>query len=88
MINITDSKVKQSLYSETSEHVRLLWCEHFDKELVNKGIEEQTRRLITSEFGKICRKCFAIFEQCPSSWTLQDRVLNQAQAAVGVCLVF
>ena len=45
-----DSKVKQSLYSE-SEYVRPLWYELFDKELVNKVIEAQARRLITSEYG-------------------------------------
>ena len=40
--------------SEVSEHAMPLWCEHFDKELVSKGIEVQTWWLITSESGKIC----------------------------------
>ena len=62
--DITDSRVKRSLYSDASEHVRPLWCELFDKELVSKGIELQAQRLITSESGKMCRKCFAMFERC------------------------
>ena len=47
--DITDSRVKRSLYSDESECVRPLWCKIFDKELVRKGIEEQAQRLITSE---------------------------------------
>ena len=47
--DITDSRVKRSLYSDASEHVRPLWCKIFDKELVSKGIEVQAQRLITSE---------------------------------------
>ena len=77
----------KELPTPLSEHVRLLWCEHFDKELVSKGIEEQAQRLITSESGKICRKCFAIFEQCPALGLYKIEFLNQAPAAVGACLV-
>ena len=47
--DITDLRVKRSSYSDASEHVRPLWCETFEKELVIKGIEVQAQRLITSE---------------------------------------
>ena len=56
--DITDSRVKRSLYSNTSEHVRPLWCEIFDKEIVSKGIEVQAQRLVTSklsdDYSRIC----------------------------------
>ena len=37
--NITNSKVKPSLYSDASKHVRPLWLEIIDKEMANKGLE-------------------------------------------------
>ena len=37
--DITNSKVKPSLYSDASKHVRPLWLEISDKELANKGLE-------------------------------------------------
>ena len=48
--DITDSRVKRSLYSDASEHVigRYAWCK-IDKELVRKGIEVRAQRLITSK---------------------------------------
>ena len=56
--DITDSRVKRSLYSDVSEHVRPLWCEIFDKELVSKGMEVQAQWIITSEwsddYSRIC----------------------------------
>ena len=45
--DITDLRVKRSSYSDAPEHVRPLWCEIFEKELVIKGIEVQAQRLIT-----------------------------------------
>ena len=44
--DITNSKVKRSLYSNASKHVRPLWFEIYDKELASKGLEAQARRLI------------------------------------------
>ena len=35
--DITNSKVKRSLYSDASKHVRPLWFEIFDKELQTLG---------------------------------------------------
>ena len=61
--DLMNSRVKRSLYSEGSEYVRLLWYELFNKVLVSKGIKVQAWRLITNESGKLCRKCFAIFER-------------------------
>ena len=37
--DITNSKVKRSLYSDASKHVRPLWFEIFDTELAGKGLE-------------------------------------------------
>ena len=37
--DITNSKVKRSLYSDASKYVRPLWFEIFDKELAGKGLE-------------------------------------------------
>ena len=39
--DITDSRVKRTLYSEVSEYIRPLLYELFDKELVSKEIERQ-----------------------------------------------
>ena len=45
--DVTNSKLKRSLYSDASKHV---WpFEIFDKELASKGLEAQARRLITSD---------------------------------------
>ena len=35
--DITNTKGKQSLSSETSQHVEQLWCQLFDEELRCKG---------------------------------------------------
>ena len=59
---ITDSRMKRSLYSDASEHVRPLWCKIFDKELVRKGIEVQAQRLITSESGIMTTVEFVVFK--------------------------
>ena len=64
--DITDSRVKRSLYSDASEHVRPLWCKIFDKELVRKGIEVQAQPLITSESNDDHSRirCLKTYQKC------------------------
>ena len=62
--DILDSRVKRSLYTDASKHVKPLWCKLFDEELENRGMEAQAQGLITSSSGKMCRRCFTVFERC------------------------
>ena len=62
--DILNSRVKRSLYTDAPQHVKPLWCKLFNEELENRGMEAQAQGLITSSSGKMCRRCFTVFEIC------------------------
>ena len=66
--NISNTKGKQTLCSEASQHVQPLWCQLFDEELQCKGRDEQAYHLLS--IGKMCRKCFTCFEKCTKTLNL------------------
>ena len=61
--DISEARVKRSLYSDASRHVMPLWSKLFDEELANRGMETLAHSLVTSTTGKICRRCFVVFER-------------------------
>ena len=65
--DITAFRVKRFLSSEISKDardVKLLWHSLFDKELVERGYEEQACNLVNGDTGKMCRRCFNSFIRC------------------------
>ena len=65
--DVTNSKVKQSLYIDASKHVRPLWFEIFDKELASKGLEAQASH---KSF------CCSRREECPKDKATQAQIAS------------
>ena len=77
--DISTARGRRLLCTEASQHVRTLWCEIFDGELAKRGISPQSARLVTNDSGRVCRRCFTVYESCKK---LLDSIKKDVSKAV------